>query len=74
MGGRVMLKFSEREEVKPVLGVVGAKDAEIRFNLLIGAFCLSIGLGVIGCGMLDIILEKSSEFPGKGGGELRASV
>ena len=54
-----MLEFGGGKEVKPVLGVVGTKDTEIGFNLLVGAFCLSIRLGVVGSGKFDIVLEES---------------
>ena len=54
-----MLKFGSGEEVKPGFGVVGAKDAEVRFYFLIGAFHLSVSLGVVGSGEFDVILEES---------------
>lgn len=39
--------------------VVGTEDAKISLNLLVGSLSLSIGLGVVGGGELDIIFEKS---------------
>ena len=54
-----MLKFDSRKEIKPGFRVVGAKDAKIRFYLLIGAFRLSISLRVVGSGEFDIVLEES---------------
>ena len=54
-----MLEFGGREEVKPVLGVVGVKDSEISFDLLVSVFCLSIGLGVVGSGEFNVVLEES---------------
>ena len=54
-----MLKFSGREEIKPGLGIVGAKDAEIRFYFLVGVFRLSISLGVVGSGEFDVVPEES---------------
>ena len=43
------MKLSSGEEVRPFPRVVGAEDAEICFDLLIGSFSLSICLWVI-CG------------------------
>ena len=54
-----MLEFGSREEIKPGSRVVGAKDTEIRFNFLVGAFGLSIGLGVVCGGEFDVVLEES---------------
>ena len=55
----VMMKLSSGKEVHPFLRVVGAKDAKICFNLLIGLFCLSICLRVICGGEFDIVVEES---------------
>ena len=59
MWGRVVLEFGGGKEVKPGFGVVGAKDAEVRFYFLIGALRLSVSLGVVGSGESDVILEES---------------
>ena len=69
-----MVKLSSGKQVRPFLRVVGAEDAEICFNLLIGLFCLSICLRVIRGGEFDIVVEESCQFSGKGGCELWASV
>ena len=53
-----MLEFCGGEEVKPAFGVIGAKDAKICFYFLVGAFCLSISLGVIGSGQFNVILKE----------------
>ena len=53
-----MLKFGGGEEIKPGFGVVGAEDAEVRLYFLVGAFCLSISLGVVGSGEPDVISEE----------------
>ena len=74
MWGRVVLKFGSRKEIKPGFRVVGAEDAKICFYLLIGAFRLSICLGVIGSGEFDIVLEESGQLSSKGRGELGSSV
>ena len=54
-----MMKLSGGEEVHPFPRVVGTKDVEIGFNLLIGLFGLSICLRVIHGGELDVIVEES---------------
>ena len=69
-----MMKLSGGKEVHPFPRVVGAEDAKICFNLLIGSFCLSICLRVIRSGEFDIVVEESCKFSGKGGCELWASV
>ena len=53
-----MLKFGGGEEVKPSFGVVGAKDVEVRLYFLVGAFRLSVRLGVVGSGESDVVSEK----------------
>ena len=63
MKGSVVLEFGSREEFWPALGVVGTKYPKIGFNLLIGPFCLSVGLWVISGGESDIVFEESSKFP-----------
>ena len=74
MRGGVVMEFCQRKELYPFSWVVGAKDAEISFKLLIGSFGLSIGLRMVGSGKMNIILEETSEFLSEGRGELRASV
>ena len=54
-----MLEFGCGKEIQPGFGVVGTKDAEICLNFLVGAFCLSVSLGVIGSGEFDVVLEES---------------
>ena len=56
--GRVMLEFRSGEEIKPAFGVIGTKDAKICFYFLIGVFCLSVSLGVIGSGQFNVILKE----------------
>ena len=69
-----MVELSGGKEVCPFPRVVGAEDAEVCFNLLIGLFCLSIRLRVIRGGEFDIVVEESCQFSGKGRCELWASV
>ena len=53
------MKLSGGKEVCPFPRVVGTENAEIGFNLLIGPFSLSICLGVICGGELDVVVEES---------------
>ena len=53
-----MVKLSGGKEVCPFPRVVGAEDAKICFNFLIGLFSLSICLRVICSGKLDIVVEE----------------
>ena len=69
-----MMKLSGGKEVHPLLRVIGAKDAEICFYLLIGPFSLSICLRVICSGEFDVVVKELCQFSGKGRSELRASV
>ena len=45
--------------------IIGTEDAEVGFDFLIGTFGLSISLGVVGSGEMDIIFEESGKFSGK---------
>ena len=74
MGGGIMLELGGGEEISPTFRVVGAKDSKVGFDLLVGAFGLSVSLGMIGGGEANVVMEESSEFSGKGGGELRSSI
>ena len=53
-----MVKLSSREEVSPFSRIVGAEDAKICFNFLIGLLSLSNCLRVICGGEFDVVLEK----------------
>ena len=74
MRGRVVMEFCQGKELYPFSWVVGAKDAEICFELLIGSLGLSIGLRMVGSGEANIILEEMSKFLSEGRSKLRASV
>ena len=74
MGGRVVVEFCRGEELYPFSWVVGTKDVEISFELLIGSLSLTIGLRMISSGEANIILEETSEFLSEGGSKLRATV
>jgi hypothetical protein len=56
------------------MGIVGTKDPEIGFYLLIGSFRLAVGLGVICDGKANIVLEDSGEFSGKHGSKLWTAI
>ena len=58
MCGRVVVEFSRGKELYPFGWVVGTEDAEISFEFLIGLFCLSIGLGMIGSGELYVASKE----------------
>ena len=74
MRGGVVMEFCQGKELYPFSWVVGAKDAEISFELLIGLFSLSIGLRMVGSGEANIIFEEVGKFLSEGTGELRALV
>ena len=74
MRGGVVMEFCRGKELYPFSQVVGAKDAEVCFKLLIGSLGLSIGLRMVGSGEVNIILEETSEFLSEGRGELRTLV
>ena len=61
-----MLEFGRGEEFRPLVRIIDTKDPEISFNFLICSFSLSIGLGVIDGGKVDIIFENSSELSSEG--------
>ena len=53
---------------------MGAEDLKIGFNLLIGSFSLSVRLGVVGRGEMNVVFKDMGKFTSKGRGKLRASV
>ena len=59
MWGGVMVEFGGGEELHPFSRVIGAEDAEISLEFLIGSFSLSIGLRVVGGGESYVIIEES---------------
>ena len=50
------------------------KRCEDMSEFLIGSFSLAIGLGVIGSGQLNIILQEASKFSSKGQSKLRTTI
>ena len=69
-----MLDFSGSEEFRPLMRVIGAKYLKVSLDFLIGSFNLSISLGVIGGGEVDIILKDPSKFSSKGQGKLGTMI
>ena len=59
MQGGVVVEFDRGEELYPFSRVVGAEDAEIGLEFLIGLFSLSISLRVVGGGELYVIVEEA---------------
>ena len=59
MWGRVMVEFGGGEELHPFSRVIGAEDAEIGLEFLIGSFSLSIGLRMVSSGESYVIIEEA---------------
>ena len=59
MRSRVVVEFGRGEELYPFSWVIGAEDAEIGLEFLIGSFSLSVGLRVVGGGESYIIVEEA---------------
>ena len=78
VGGRVGVdivgKFHKREELRPIVLLVVAKDPEELFNLLVDSFHFSIRLRVKGCGEGLCDFEFVSYFFHDMGGKLGASI
>jgi len=58
-------EFNVRDLFRPRGRVCAAEDAEISFYFLVNAFGFSVGLGVIGSGKGEVVVENSSKFPGE---------
>ena len=65
MGNGIVLEFCGSKELGPLVGVIGTKDMEIGFDLLIGSFSLSVGLRMVRSGKSNIIFEESGKFSGE---------
>ena len=59
MWGGVMVEFSGGKKLHPFSWVIGAEDAEISLEFLIGSFSLSVGLRVVGGGESYVVVEKT---------------
>ena len=58
----VMVELCGGKELHPFRRVIGAKDAEISLEFLIGSFSLSIGLWVVGGGESYVVVEEACKF------------
>ena len=67
-------EFGMRDFVSPGTRVGSAEDPKVRFNLLVDTFCFAVGLGVIGGGEGEVVVEEFPKFFGEGGGELWTSI
>ena len=54
-----MVEFGGGKELHPFGRVIGAEDAEIRLEFLIGSLSLSIGLRMVGGGESHVIVEEA---------------
>ena len=54
-----MVEFGGGKELHPFSRVIGAEDAEISFEFLIGSFSLSVGLRVVGSGESYVVVEET---------------
>ena len=54
-----MVEFGRREELHPFSRVVGAEDAEISLEFLVGSLGLSVGLRVVCGGESYVIVEEA---------------
>ena len=53
-----MVEFGRGKELHPFSRVVGAEDAEISLEFLIGSLSLSVGLRVVGGGESYVVVEE----------------
>ena len=53
------MEFSRGGELHPFSRVIGAEDAEIGLEFLIGSFSLSIGLRVVDGGESYVVVEEA---------------
>ena len=70
----VVLEFSQREEVSPVVLSLVDEDAKVLFQLLVDPFCLAISLGVICSRGSQFDTEHPVELSGELGYKLRSTV
>ena len=54
-----MVEFGGGKELHPFRRVIGAEDAEISLEFLIGSFSLSVGLWVVGGGESYVVVEET---------------
>ena len=54
-----MVEFGGGKELYPFSRIIGAEDAEISFEFLIGSLSLSVGLRVVGGGESNVVVEEA---------------
>ena len=54
-----MVEFGGGKELHPFSWIIGAEDAEISLEFLIGSLGLSVGLWVVGGGELYVVIEET---------------
>ena len=54
-----MMEFGGGKELHPFSRVVGAEDAEISLEFLVGSFSLSVGLRMVCGGESYVIVEEA---------------
>ena len=67
-------EFCMGDFVSPGTRVGSAEDLKVRFNLLVDMFCFTVGLGVIGGGEGEVIVEELSELFDEGRSELWTTI
>ena len=69
-----MVEFCGGKKLHPFRRIIGAEDAEISLEFLIGSLSLSVGLWVIGSGESYVVVEETCKFPCECRSELRTTV
>ena len=70
----VVGKLCMGDLINPGTRVGPAEDPKVRFDLLVDTFCFTVGLGVIGGGEGEVIVEEFAKFLGESGGKLQAMI
>ena len=70
----VVLELGEGEQIVPIVLPLIYEEVQILFELLVNPFCLSFGLGVIGCCGCKLNPEEPVQFPCELSNELWAPV
>ena len=61
-----MVELGRGKELHPFSWVIGAEDAKIGLEFLIGSFSLSVGLRVIGGGESYVVVEETCQLSCEG--------
>ena len=70
----IVAKLHERVQLMPHFRVVGAKDSEVDFELLIDSFCFSISLRVVSGTSEHFYSKESHDFTEYLRGKLWSSI